>query len=174
MARFPTIARCSRVAAPLLALLLGGCFHPLYGTAIPGADTVGTELRAIAVDPIPDRVGHYLGNELAFQLNGTGDAVPPKYHLLVTIRQSVQTALVDTLEARATSGTLVSYADYRLVPAAGGDPVTTGTVVSTASYDRSQERYANIRAARDAEIRNAHTLADLIKTRIAAALVPKS
>ena len=41
---------------------------------------------------------------------------------------------------------------------------------SAATYDRSAQRYANIRAARDAEIRDAKTVADQITTRIAAAL----
>ena len=36
------------------------------------------------------------------------------------------------------------------------------------SYDRSAQRFANIRAARDAEIRDAKTLADELTTQIAA------
>jgi LPS-assembly lipoprotein len=39
-----------------------------------------------------------------------------------------------------------------------------------ASYDRTSQRFANIRAARDAEIRDAKVLADQIKTRLAVAL----
>jgi LPS-assembly lipoprotein len=39
-----------------------------------------------------------------------------------------------------------------------------------ASYDRSSQRFANIRAARDAEIRDTRVLAEQIKTRLAADL----
>jgi LPS-assembly lipoprotein len=168
------LARLCRYASLGAALALGGCFHPLYGTLAEGGAGVQSELQAIAVDPIPDRIGHYLGNELIFALNGTGDQITPKYHLLVTTSQYTSTALVDTLQASATSATLTTRADYRLVPAAGGAPVTTGWVVSTAAYDRFQQRYTNIRAAKDAEIRNAQVLADLIRTRLAAALIPKT
>ncbi len=43
-------------------------------------------------------------------------------------------------------------------------------VPAMASYDRDAQRFANIRAARDAEIRAAKTLADQIRTRLAVAL----
>ncbi|MBV9221933.1 MAG: hypothetical protein JO163_20940 [Methylobacteriaceae bacterium] len=164
-------------AALLLAILpaLGGCFHPLYASvdAATGRN-VGSELQAIAVDPIPDRIGHYLGNELIFALNGSGDEVAPRYRLTVTTHEAVQTALIDTLQARATAGTLIVYANYLLVPAGGGPPITSGLVTETATYDRSAQRFANVRAARDAEIRAAQAIADQIKTRIAAALATRS
>ena len=49
--------------------------------------------------------------------------------------------------------------------------VTTGAATSVASYDRSQQRFANVRAARDAEIRAATVLADQIRTRLGIALL---
>jgi LPS-assembly lipoprotein len=167
---FPPSARWSHLGWILLAALsLSGCFRPLYGSLSgAGGATVAAELQAIAVDPIPDRIGHYLGNELIFGLNGTGSQVPPKYHLLVTATESVQTALIDTLQQRATAGTLVVIATYRLVPSAGGAPITTGSVTNSATYDRFEQRFTDVRAAKDAEIRVANALADMIKTRIAA------
>jgi LPS-assembly lipoprotein len=165
---------CPYAASLAAALALGGCFHPLYGTVANGGAGIQSELEAIVVDPIPDRIGHYLGNDLIFALNGTGDPITPKYHLLVTTSQGTSAAIIDTLAATATSATLTTNANYRLIPAGGGGEITSGTVTSTASYDRFQDRYTNIRAARNAEIRNAEVLADLIKTRLAAALVPKT
>jgi LPS-assembly lipoprotein len=160
-----------RVLGTLAAsLLLAGCFHPLYATVGGDGTTIAEELRTIAVDPIPDRVGHYLGNELIFALNGTGQQVPPKYHLAVTTSEEVQTALIDTLQQRATSAMVVLHAKYQLLPVGSSEPVTSGEVLEPASYDRSEQRYANVRAARDAEIRAAQVLADQIKTRIAAFL----
>ena len=44
-----------------------------------------------------------------------------------------------------------------------------GVAFTAATYDRSSQRFANIRAARDAEIRDAKALADQIRTRVAAA-----
>ena len=40
-------------------------------------------------------------------------------------------------------------------------------------YDRTSQRLSNVRAARDAEIRNAKVLADQIRTRIAIALATR-
>lgn len=150
------------------SLLLSGCLQPMYG-GIQGA-ALRSELSAIAIEPIPDRIGHYLANELIFSLNGTGSQVTPKYRLYIAIRETVQTPLIDTISGRATAGSVVVDADYRLLPAAGGTPVTEGVAFTVASYDRSSQRFANIRAARDAEIRDAKTLADQIKTRLAIAL----
>lgn len=151
-------------------MLLAGCFQPLYGTL---NGQLREELQAIAVDPIPDRIGHYLGNELIFALNGSGSQAPPKYRLLVTLVEKSQTPLVDTFAGRASAATVVVHADFQLLPVSGGPALLKGTAVSTATYDRSIQRFANLRAARDAEIRNAKTLADQIRTRISAALAAR-
>ena len=148
-------------------LLLSGCFQPLYGTL---NGQLRDQLQAIAVDPIPDRLGHYLGNELIFAFNGTGSEVVPKYRLLVTVAEHVQTPLVDTFAGRASAATVTVDANFQLVPVNGGPAIIAGTAISAASYDRSAQRFANVRAARDAEIRNAKTLADQIRTRVSAAL----
>ena len=55
----------------------------------------------------------------------------------------------------------------------GGQPITKGTAMVVASYDRTSERYSNIRAARDAEIRDAKQLSDQIRLRLAAALATR-
>ena len=47
------------------------------------------------------------------------------------------------------------------------------STASTATYDRSIQRFASQRAARDAEIRLSKVLADQIKTRIASVLSAK-
>ena len=159
-----------KVTAALgLALALGGCLRPMYAPQA-GFDT-RVELQAIAIEPVQGRLGHYLTEELRFLLNGSGDQPAPKYRLTITFTQSGQTSLVDTVTGRATANSLSVRADYKLIPAAGGKPVTEGYVISLADYDRGSNRFANVRAARDAEIRNAKTLADQIRTRIATAIV---
>jgi LPS-assembly lipoprotein len=161
--------RAAFIAAGL-TLALAGCFQPLYGGA--GGAQLQADLAAIAIDPIPERLGHYLGNELSFALNGTGSTVAPKYRLTITPVERVQSPVIDTISGRATAGTIVVDAEYRLTPIAGGAPITQGVAFSAASYDRTSQRFANIRAARDAEIRDAKALSDQIRTRLAAALSP--
>ena len=85
-------------------------------------------------------------------------------------RERVQSPVIDTISGRATAGTIVVDAEYRLVSVSGGAPIAQGVAFSAASYDRTNQRFANIRAARDAEIRDAKALADQIQTRLAASL----
>ena len=155
-------------ATLLMALALSGCIQPLYGPLSAGGDVAG-ELQAIAVEPIPNRLGHYLGNELIFGFNGTGSQVPPKYRLIVTVTENVQTPLLDTVSGYPSAATVVVNADYRLMPVGG----TEGQATVVASYDRTSQRFSNLRAARDAEIRDAKTLADQIRTRVAAAIAAR-
>jgi len=159
-------------AGPLLGFALSGCIQPLYGPLSAGGDVAG-ELQAIAVEPIPNRLGHYLGNELIFGFNGTGSQVPPKYRLIVTVTENVQTPLLDTVSGYPSAANVVVNADYRLMPVGGTEPVTKGYATVVASYDRTNQRFANLRAARDAEIRDAKTLADQIRTRVAAAIAAR-
>jgi LPS-assembly lipoprotein len=140
-----------------------------YGPLGAGGDVAG-ELQAIAVEPIPNRLGHYLGDDLIFGFNGTGSQVPPKYRLIVTVTENVQTPLLDTVSGYPSAANVVVNADYRLMPVGGTEPVTKGQATVVASYDRTNQRFANLRAARDAEIRDAKTLADQIRIRVAAAI----
>ena len=48
--------------------------------------------------------------------------------------------------------------------------LASGTAKGAASYDRFQQRFASVRAARDGEIRIAKMISSEIKTRLAAAL----
>ena len=108
---------------------------------------------------MPARFGHDLRDELISDLNGTGSAPPPKYRLTITDKERVQSALIDIVTRRASNATVVVDLDY---------------VLGAASYNRSEQRFANIRAARDAERRDAKTMADEITQRVAAALAARS
>ena len=151
------------LSAPLI-----GCFQPMYGG--PSGQALVEDFRAIKVEPIGERIGHYLGNELIFLLNGTGAVTQARYRHVDSVKHRVQAPRVDTVSGRATTGMLIVDADYRLLPVAGGAPVASGVAFVTSSYDRTSQRFANLRAARDAEIRSARGLADQIRTRLAADL----
>jgi LPS-assembly lipoprotein len=171
--RLPHVRRSSWMLAGLatIAMSLGAC-APLYSSTVNGV-SLQDELQAIAIDPVPERLGHYLVNELIFALNGTGSTVTPKYKLTITAKERSQSALMDTVTGRASSGTVLVDATYKLTNMSSGATVTTGTAFVSAAYDRTSQRFSNLRAAREAQIRDAKQLADQIKTRIAAALVAK-
>jgi LPS-assembly lipoprotein len=127
-------------------------------------------LQTIKVEPIPNRMGHYLGDALIFAFNGTGSSVTPKYRLVITPSERVQTPLVDTVTGQATLATVLADAHYELFPILGDKALTSGTAFTEASYDRTSQAFANVSAASDAEKRDADSLADQIRIRIAAYL----
>ncbi|MCX7898944.1 MAG: LPS assembly lipoprotein LptE [Methylocystis sp.] len=163
------LRRLGVIAVFVAALPLAACVQPMYGafSANPGLQD---ELQAIAVDDIPGRIGHYVRNELIYGFNGTGSKAQPRYRLQVVLRERVQTPILDTVTTRATAATVIVDADYRLVTTPGEVEVTTGKALNVASYDRFANRFSNVRAARDAEIRDAKVIADNIRTRVASAL----
>jgi LPS-assembly lipoprotein len=162
----------SVLVALALAGALAGCFQPLYGEAAhPG---LVEDLRAIEVEPIKDRIGHYLADNLTTDLNGTGQTPTPKYKLTVTVSLATTTPTVSSLTNVATSATMTADAKYTLNKADGGAQVLTNVASANASYDRSQQRYNDLRASRDAEIRLARSLADEISLRLAAQLAGKT
>jgi LPS-assembly lipoprotein len=167
---------CSKVLAAIAALLLAGglagCFQPLYSeSAHPG---LVEDLRAIDVAPIKDRIGHYLANDLVTDLNGTGQSPPPKYRLTVTVTLGTGTPTVNSELNVATSATVTAAANYTLNEVDGGAVVLKGNASAAAAYDRSQERYADLRAQRDADIRLARALSSEISLRLASALAGKT
>ena len=163
--------RARAAAALLTAFGLGGCFQPLYGEAShPG---LVDDLRAVEVAPIKDRLGHYLGDDLVSNLNGSGETPAAKYRLTVTVAQTSQTPTVELQINAADAATVIGKANFTLTKIEGGELIFKGEAASAAVYDRTLQSFANLRAARDAEIRLARSLADEIELRVAAALGDK-
>ncbi len=171
MSSFSDRMRRLGLVAPL-AFALAGCIQPLYGTLGPGG--LESELQAIRIEPIPDRFGHYVEKELAFAFNGTGLEVPPKYRLVVTLKQKVQAPVVDTVTSRATAATVVGDASFELYALGKAEPLMRGVAFSVAGYDRFSQRISNVRAARDAEVRDAKAIAEQIRTQIAARMASRN
>lgn len=168
--------RCPLALAAALALaaLAGGCLQPLYGegTVSKVGGNVRNAMLGIEVPEIKGLVGHYLRNELVFEFDGGG--APDRQKILkltATTSESLEVITVDYANGRADSAVLVATADWQLVRAGSNEVVASGQSVVRAPYERSQQRFASLRAARDAQVRAAKNLAQLIKARVAAALV---
>lgn len=179
--RFVTRTALSGLARLALAagltLSLSACLRPLYGPTASG-ESMGATLAAVQVDEIAmaqgqERIGHYLRSELIFDLDGSGQPAPKRYRLRMQGSEAVQIPLVSSQTGRAEAGTIVATVKYSLESLDGTRIVTEGVATSTAIYDRSPQRFASLRAARDAEIRLAKVLSDQIKTRIASVLSVK-
>jgi LPS-assembly lipoprotein len=160
-------------AALTLAALAGGCFRPLYadGTVSKVGDNVRNAMLSIEVPEIKGLVGHYLRNELVFELDGGGAPdLQKKFRLVATTTETLELITVDYANGRADSAILVATADWQLLRNGSGEVLASGQSVVRAPYERSTQRFATLRAARDAQIRAAKNLAELIRARIAAEL----
>lgn len=155
----------------LMALALTGCFRPVYGDLGTGnASIVQEEMKKITIAPIPERNGHYVYNALVERINGSGETVSPKYMLKVSLTQGINTPTVDYFSGAATSSSIVITANYALTDIKTGKSIASDTVSQSHAYDRGAQRYANISAARSAEIFSAKDIAEQIADRIAVAL----
>jgi LPS-assembly lipoprotein len=158
--------------AAMASFGLAGCgFQPLYGsgsTTASGARLSET-MAAVDVNPIPGRVGQKVRNELIFANTGGNYAPEPRYNLKIAIRERVIDQLVRiTGDARGQVYQL--EANYKLIDISTNKVIHQGTAISRAPYSRFQEIFANVRARYDAENRAARTVAESIKTQLAAYL----
>ncbi|MGD9668701.1 MAG: LPS assembly lipoprotein LptE [Hyphomicrobiaceae bacterium] len=164
---------CAFVAVAIAASLAAGCadsgFRPLYGTASIGGAQVSEKLAQVEIAPIPGRVGQQIRNEVIFQTTGGGSASPPAYRLEIVIRESITSTLVK-ISGDASGSVYNLDADFRLVRMSDKQVVMQGKSAGRAAFERFTSVFANVRARRDAENRAANTIAQDLKTRVAAYL----
>jgi LPS-assembly lipoprotein len=91
----------------------------------------------------------------------------------MSVNQRVDSAIVNTDTGRADAATIITEVTYTLKSLADDKVVTSGKAVASASYDRNPQRFATLRAARDAEIRLARQLAEQIRIRLASTLASR-
>lgn len=153
------------------AIALTGCIRPLYGpqTLSTQGGSVREALASIDVPIIPDRLGHTLRNELVFLFEGRDSQVPKRYRLLLSTNENVAVTIVSTV-GRADAASVQGRANYRLLAIADGKEIASGSVTGFASYERSPQRFANLRAARDAQMRVARFMAEQIHLQLATKL----
>ncbi|MHC5655442.1 LPS assembly lipoprotein LptE [Stappia sp.] len=164
-------------ALVVAALALGGCqVRPLYGTlSMPaGSPALVQELAAIDIDPVEtasdedlDRVGQVLRNELIFGFTRGREAAPTRYRLKILIDRPLNEIGVERLADVPSAYTVTVNASYVLSDAATGKTLKTGKAFGSASFDFSSQRFANLRAQRDAENRAAKMVAGDLQTRLA-------
>jgi len=165
------LARLGVAAA--LTVGLTACLQPLYGPTASGASLpallAAIEVAPVVVPPDHQRMSHFLRSELVYELDGSGQPAPKRYILAVTVTPRLQTPIIEAGTGRATAATLAADAAYT-VTTLDGKPVTNGKVIGSATYERSPQRFAIVRAARDAEIRLSRVLAEQIRARLALSL----
>lgn len=150
-----------------MTLTAAGCMKPLYGSV--NGESVKATLSSIKVKPIPDVAGHYLREELLFNLNGGAvpDEKPSNYSLSVTLSESSQSVAIDSTGNGSDAASVSITARYTLTDMAGKS-LHQGTSVASGSVDRLSQRFAAVRAFREAKIRIAKSLAGQIENDLAA------
>ncbi len=157
------------VAGLLVAgLALSGCtttgIRPLYGSS--GGATVAA-LQDVDVST-KGRIGQQIRNDLVFGFSGgAGEPVKPRWRLEIATTD-VDTAVgVDRYANLATGHIDQISANWVLTEVGTNRTLVTGTSFANAAYDYSQQRFADVRAKRDAENRAAQAIALDIRTKIA-------
>ncbi len=150
-------------ASPLLLAACG--WHPLYGR-LDDYGGAGQELASVHIQPIADRTGQNLYNELRDRMNSSGVPGDPHYDLVIGVTEQEQQYLVQQ-DQTATRVDLTLYANFALYQRGGTEPVMIGQSRSTTSYDQLTNQYASVVSADDARRRGAVTLADDIANRVA-------
>lgn len=151
--------------------------RPVYapaGSAVVGNNpAMVTELASIAIKGQTERVAQALINELIFQLRGGGALVEPKYRLDLILTTRVSDLAIRAREDIPVAKLVSLTATYTLTEVATSRVVTSDNVYATSSFDVSSQRYANVRAQRDAEDRAARAAAADIRLRLSSALIGK-
>lgn len=163
----PVLRLAAAALALVAALALGGCFRPMYASTAANAPTLVDAMAAVSVDKIDGRVGQQVRNALDFGFTGGAGNAPPRYRLAVEVTTLRSTAIVDVRSDEPRIDTVTLTGTFKLFPVDKDTPVLTGSNVAAKSFDRDLQRFAALRAARDAENSAARVLAEQIKTRIA-------
>ncbi len=161
-----------RTLGPMLAVMLAaalstGCqVRPLYAPNASGV-SARSQLPAIAVDPPVTRQEQVFRNVLLFGLRGGGEAASALYQLNYRMTFDVEQLAIEQVTGTPTTYQIAGRIAYILEDAATGEALLVDEALATASYNRSSQNLANLRAQRDAEDRMATDLAHKVETRLA-------
>jgi LPS-assembly lipoprotein len=152
-------------AVLLLASLAGGCgFHPLYGDTGATAQTAG-KLATIYVEPIPDRLGYELRNQLIDLFDASSNATEDAYRLRVTINSKAEGVAIQNNAAITRYNDTLSIS-YQLTDKKGM-VITKGVETGLSAYNVVDSPYATLIAQRDADTNAAVDIAYRIRTDLA-------
>jgi LPS-assembly lipoprotein len=137
-------------------LALAGCgFHPLYGGKLE------PRLASIYVEPLAERDGYELRNQLIDLLGSDGREAGKAYHLTLTLNQ-VSNGVTLQNDATITRYNDTITATYVLTDAKGAE-ITRGSQTSLSSFNVSNSPYSTLAVQQDSDRRAADDLADRIR-----------
>jgi LPS-assembly lipoprotein len=154
----------------LSGLLVSGCgFRPLYQEPEPGpgAASVGSQLAAVEIAPIPDRVGQLVRNDLLYHTRGREGDAGADYRLDVRLIESISELAVEST-GFATRSNLRLAAVYTLTDLGTGRRLVNGRSRAISSYNIVDASFSTLTAQNAARERAAARVAEDIRARLAA------
>jgi LPS-assembly lipoprotein len=148
-------------AAP--AALLGCGWEPLYADLETGP--ASDELRAIKVNPIPERIGQWLEMALRNSLNPRGEPTTPRYVLNTTLLTTLSNLGIQS-QGLATLGQIDATATYTLVDLQSHGTLLSNTVHIANSFDLDPNEYSTLVGEDDTRRRTVAELDQEIVTRL--------
>ncbi len=142
------------IACASLALAACG-FHPLYGGRL------APQLSSIYVEPLAERDGYELRNQLIDLLGSDGREGGKAYRLKLTLNELSNGVTLQN-DATITRYNDTITATYVLTDAKGTE-VTRGTQTSLSSFNVSNSPYSTLAVQQDSDRRAADDLADRIR-----------
>ena len=137
-------------------LAVAGCgFHPLYGGRL------APQLSSIYVEPLAERDGYELRNQLIDLLGSDGREAGKAYRLKLTLNELSNGVTLQN-DATITRYNDTITATYVLTDAKGTE-VTRGTQTSLSSFNVSTSPYSTLAVQQDSDRRAADDLADRIR-----------
>ena len=162
-----SIAKPSRRAlflAPLVAMLAGCGFHPLY--APRGPSDWDPDLAAINVLRINDRPGQILALALRENLNPGGVSVAKRWNLQTGLRVT-RSDLGIQRNATATTSEITVSVSFAVIDANSGKIVYSSSSSAVGDFDQVNDAYATQVAAESARDRALREVADDMTLRLA-------
>jgi LPS-assembly lipoprotein len=151
------------------AAMLSGCgFQPLYGPTASG-EQLSDVMKTVDISPVPGRAGQNIRNELIFRTTGGGYSEKPKYRLDIAVKTSIMNTLVNR-EGDPQGEIYQLYSEFKLIRVADNQVVLDGHTNARAAFDKTESVFFGQRARRDAQDRASRTIAEAIRTRVAAYL----
>ena len=161
----PRRAIVAALAGAVLASAVAACgFQPLYGTKAT-RDQAVAELSSVAVEPIPDRIGQMVRNNLIDRMHTRGRAWQPRYRLKVNLSLTNEGLAVRSDDV-VTRRNLTLSAGYTIFNGDGTVVLFEGRTFSIAAYNIGDSEFANLSAERDAHVRTAREVSEEIKNQV--------
>ncbi len=161
------------IASILIATSLGfsGCtIQPLNAVKPESSLTPVSRLSGIEIPEVSTRVGQQVRNQLIFGLNGGAQPTGETHTLTLRVTANKATIAVVTSTQAPTAAQVTVTANYTFTKKPGNEVLATGIRQAIASYDRTNQSFANQRAERDAENRAAKEVAEQLRLVISATL----